>query len=505
MDFVLGNLSGASIAELGELQHLREEISISSLQNVVNAKDAKDANLKGKVNLQELALGWSDHTDNSELEREVLTQLEPRAFLEHLVIHYYGGTRFPDWIGHCSFSNIVSLHVSNCEHFLFLPPLGQLSSLKDLCLEGFVGIVTVGSEFYGTSCAVNPFASLEILRFSNMPEWKEWVLLAEGAFSHVQELYLKDCPKLLKALPNHLPSLRKLEIQDCGNLGGSLPRAPSINELELVNSDALRLESLHPGLRKLRVDGSNMPDYILALMLQNCTCLEELSISKCSSLKTLPHGYLPTTLKKLSIRIRPGLEFSTIALYTSLEMLSLVGSCHSLHSFPLASFLKLNTVYIFYCQDINSFTALDQANQDLSSLNSVHIFRCPNLLSFPQGGLSAPNLTWLWFYECNKLKSLPENMHSLLPSLEGLCIYNCPEIKSFPDGGLPTKLKFLRIDACDELIARRKHWGLNTLPSLLSFNMSSNAVIDSFPEENLLPSSLTSLSIYTSKSQISRP
>ncbi|WRX21248.1 Leucine-rich repeat - like 10 [Theobroma cacao] len=294
-NFVVGEQSGANINELGKLQDLREGISISKLQNIVGAKDAKDANLKGKVNLQELALGWSGHTDNSEHDRQVLSELEPHTFLEHLVIEYYGGTRFPDWVGQSSFSNILSLRLSNCEHCFFLPPLGQLPSLKDLSIEGFVAIVTVGTE-------------------------------------------------------------------------------------------------------------------------------------------SLPQGCLPATLKKLSIRSCPGLEFSTILLYTSLEMLSLVGSCHSLQSFPLGSFPKLNTVYIFYCQDIDSFTASDQTNQDLTSLKSMHIFRCPNLFSFPQGGLSAPNLTWLWFYECNNLKSLPENMHSLLPSLEGLCIYNCPEIKSFPEG-----------------------------------------------------------------------
>ncbi|XVE81348.1 hypothetical protein DITRI_Ditri15bG0056500 [Diplodiscus trichospermus] len=72
-DFVLGEHSGASITELGELQDLREIISISNLQNLVSPKDAKDANLKCKVNLQELVLGWSGHTDNSELERQVLS------------------------------------------------------------------------------------------------------------------------------------------------------------------------------------------------------------------------------------------------------------------------------------------------------------------------------------------------------------------------------------------------------------------------------------------------
>ncbi|XP_007034356.2 PREDICTED: putative disease resistance RPP13-like protein 1 [Theobroma cacao] len=495
-NFVVGEQSGANINELGKLQDLREGISISKLQNIVGAKDAKDANLKGKVNLQELALGWSGHTDNSEHDRQVLSELEPHTFLEHLVIEYYGGTRFPDWVGQSSFSNILSLRLSNCEHCFFLPPLGQLPSLKDLSIEGFVAIVTVGTEVFGSSPSVaKPFGSLEILRFTNMPEWIEWFSLSEGAFTHLHELYLKDCPKLIKALPNHLPSLTKLVIQDCGRLGGSLPRALSINELELVSSDVVQLEALPPGLRKLKIEGSDIPDYILALMLQNCTCLEELSLSKCSSLKSLPQGCLPATLKKLSIRSCPGLEFSTILLYTSLEMLSLVGSCHSLQSFPLGSFPKLNTVYIFYCQDIDSFTASDQTNQDLTSLKSMHIFRCPNLFSFPQGGLSAPNLTWLWFYECNNLKSLPENMHSLLPSLEGLCIYNCPEIKSFPEGGLPSKLKFLRIDACDELIARRMEWGLQRLPSLMSFNISTNADIESFPDETLLPSSLTSLSI----------
>ena len=123
---------------------------------------------------------------------------------------------------------------------------------------------------------------------------------------------------------------------------------------------------------------------------------------------------------------------------------------------------------------------------------------CPNLDSFPQGGLPTPNLKKLWIYDCEKLKSLPQGMHTLHTSLQYLNIYYCPEIDSFPEGGLPIDLSSLVIHNCDKLMACRKEWGLQMLPFLRTLSIEGNDQekrLESFPEEWLLPSTVTFLAI----------
>ncbi|XVE68887.1 hypothetical protein DITRI_Ditri09bG0105300 [Diplodiscus trichospermus] len=241
-DFVLGKQNGSSINELGKLKHLRGTLAISGLQNVVCARDAKDANLKGKMNLKKLQLKWSNSykiNDGTNDDIEVFEQMEPYTNLEDLVISFYGGKRFPEWVGHSSFSNVVSVELSNCKHCLFLPPLGQLSSLKSLLIKGLDEVVRVGDEFYGQDDASStPFGSLQILRFEDMIKWEEWSL-KEGAFYLLQKFHIENCPKLIESLPKNLPSLTKLMLLNCGNLEDYLPRIPSICQMEILGCDKL--------------------------------------------------------------------------------------------------------------------------------------------------------------------------------------------------------------------------------------------------------------------------
>jgi hypothetical protein len=104
--------------------------------------------LKNKVHLVKLELEWNGNIDNSEKDREVLEKLQPSKHMKDLSVCSYGGTRFPDWFGDSSLSNVVSLKLSNCENFVLLPPLGILSSLEKLWLTGLSGIVVVGSELW---------------------------------------------------------------------------------------------------------------------------------------------------------------------------------------------------------------------------------------------------------------------------------------------------------------------------------------------------------------------
>ncbi|XVF83207.1 hypothetical protein PTKIN_Ptkin16aG0115500 [Pterospermum kingtungense] len=535
-DFVVGKNNGSgNITELGKLKHLCGRLAISGLENVGGAKDAKDANLKDKKKLKELELVWTTNSviyDDKEQDSEVLEQLEPHANLECLVIKSYRGTTFPEGIGRLALSNVVSLELRGCKYCTCLPPLGQLSCLKSLSIEGFARVETVGDTFYRhCDASGKPFPSLESLSFVKMPKWKEWICSTD-AFGHLQELYITGCTKLTRSLPEHLPSLKILEIKECRKLGGFLPRAaPRICQLELLNCDALQLEPLPCGLRKFRIDNSNINDSIMGQMVQHCTLLEKLTIPWCSDLGSLS---LPVTLKqlrleKLSVEGGRGVpNCSKIPSYTSLESLEIAGGrCHPLESFPLELFPKLNRLHFRECHDLKSIGALQGRH---ACLNTLQIIRCHKFMSFRiEEGFSATNLTSLELSGCRNLKSFPEQMHSLFPCLEDLSIQDCPEIESFPKQGLPSKLKSLLIARSDKLIEGmiRRKWSLQTLSSLTEFTVDgaeqieSASVIESFadkprlsdfipslklappnpnqsilfPDEHLLPSSLTCLVI----------
>ncbi|MBA0624469.1 hypothetical protein Godav_009822, partial [Gossypium davidsonii] len=385
-------------------------------------RDAKAAKLKDKVNLEKLNL-WDEYDDidgGSKHDREVLEQLEPNTNLKHLVIGRYKGTRFPEWVGHFSFSNMVSLELRDCKFCISLPPLGQLSSLKSLSISGFSEVVIVGEEFYSNGQAsTKPFGSLEILVFENMAGWEEWLCRSDEVFSLLQELRIRDCPKLIKSIPKHLPSLKKLVIANCEKLECFLPRTPSICELELRKCNALQLEPLPCGLRNLRIAGSNMNDSILEQMLQHCTHLDKLTISGCSNIKSLPEGSVSITLQKLCIEQCKAFDFSNIFLCTSLESLAIGDTkCGQLESFPLGSFPMLKQVEISECEDLKFISAALEGSHHhhLTCLNSLEISECQNLISFQiEDGLAVTNLTQLTLFDCPSLKSLPEQMHSFHP------------------------------------------------------------------------------------------
>ncbi|KAF2322325.1 hypothetical protein GH714_011832 [Hevea brasiliensis] len=218
-----------TLKELGKLQHLRGELSIHNLQNVEDVHDAEEANLKVKRHLRRLKLRWEGDGDDSQRERNVLEKLEPHLNVEDLCIDGYNGTRLPDWLGDFSFSTLAILKLEECRYCSFLPPLGQLTSLKELWIIAFDRVQVVGLEFYGSSSTSNenPFRSLEILRFEDLAEWHEWIPCV-GAFPRLQKLYIFNCPILTKALPNHLLSLTTLQIERCHQLVVSFPAAPSM-------------------------------------------------------------------------------------------------------------------------------------------------------------------------------------------------------------------------------------------------------------------------------------
>ncbi|KAB2084075.1 hypothetical protein ES319_A05G310300v1 [Gossypium barbadense] len=461
-------LPNSLINELGKLKHLRRRLAISGLKNVACANDAKDANLKDKINLKGLEFIWGeDDIGDSRHDRE------PHTNLKHLVIQSYKGTRFLEWVGHSSFSCIVFLGLHDCKFCTSLPSLGQLLSLKSLSISGLSGVLIVGDEFYGyVQASTKPFGSLKMLSFKNIKEWEEWNCWSDEAFPLLQKLCIVNCPKLTKCLPKHLPRLKKLKIEDSEKLGGLLPTAPSILELDLKEVQCITVGAIGSSLPEVRV---------------------------------------PITLKRLRISWCEILDYSNIFLYTSLESLVIEHAtvrqkfamkCDPLESFPLGSFPMVKHVEISGCEDLKFIIAALEGchHQHLTCLNSLRITACQNLISFQiEDGLSVTNLTWLALCGCGSLKSLPEQMHSVFSSLEGLRIIGCPEIERVPKECLPSKLKDITISMSDKLIEsliRKREWSLHTLPSLTILEISYSEVeMASFPDEHLLPPSLETLRI----------
>ncbi|XP_050288530.1 putative disease resistance protein At3g14460 isoform X2 [Quercus robur] len=472
-----GEHSGSNIKELGELPHLSSSLCISNLENIYHTRDAKEVNLKDKKGLSELELKWGrDHENyDSEHKRDVLEQLCPHTNLKSLSIISYYGAEYPNWLGACSFSNMVSLKIVDCKYCSSLPPLGQLPALMELSIEGLDGVSCVDSKFYGdVSCTTNkPFKSLEKLTFKGMPEWKEWFVFEGegedegGVFPTLRELRIINCPKLTGNLPSLLPSFSVIEIEDCPQLVASLPSHSALHELALTNCDKVVLKELSPKLQSLAVGGCHT---------------------------SLPEGGLPSTLKTL--QINGVLQLPGRRYYPSVESLEVKRGPGSLWSLPLEFFPKLKSLEIRGSDNLESISASDKSLLDLSSLTKLIIFGCLNFVSFPSGGLCAPNLTQISISYCEKLKSLAEGMHAFLPSLLYLELWYCPELESFPVGGLPSNLQILEIDSCDKLFLRHMEWGLQSLHSLREIKIwYDGREVGSFLEDASFPPSLIRLTI----------
>lgn len=389
-DFFLGKKYGSLIGELGELNDLHGSLFIHGLEHIIDHTDSEKAKLKEKNYLDKLSLDWcgSGDTDDSQLEKKILASLQPHTNLKELVIHGYPGTEFPKWLGDNSFFNLVSLQLKGCKYCCKLPALGQLRSLKELRISRFDGLVSIDSEFFGNetrySAATKSFPALEILRFEHMAAWEKWSSPDADtgckAFCQLRELHIESCTKLTGDLPSNLPSLKLLIITDCNQLLCSLP----------ISLD-------------LRV----------------------LNIQNCENLEFPVHG--PQH-------------------YQFLTSMYLHDSFDSLKFLPLDLFPNLKSLDIRGCKNLQALTVSDSdvPPPNLSSLRSLSIKHCPKFASFTKGGIAAPKLTLLTINFCEKLKSLPEQMHVLMPSLKEVQIRHCPQMES-------SSVRPLRIRICDKL------------------------------------------------------
>ncbi|KAF7116191.1 hypothetical protein RHSIM_RhsimUnG0036600 [Rhododendron simsii] len=447
-NFIISQDEGSTINELENLIHLRGTLCISGLENVADAlKDASRANLKDKQGLDVLLMKWSNISNNSlngSVESNVLDMLRPHTNLKEFTIIGYHGLAFPTWMGNSLFCNLVSLKFKNCKNCISLPPLGQFPSLENLHIQGMKAIKNIGLEFYGLGCS-NPFPALQILTLEDMPEWQDWshfgVEERAQAFIRLAKLSIKRCPKLLGKLPENLPCLKKLEIEECPLLVFAWAPSPTvlIQVRNMLHFEAL----ISLSLTHVSIPDSCNPEVSNEAMLENAryshlSSLISITVENIQGLRCLPGWFLQGLM--------------------GLQELSIHG-CQQLTS------LWKNEVRWRY---------------RLPALRGLEIRKCPQLISFCEEDENEENeeglqqheelyylmmLEHLEIISCEKLENLPRGLHNL-KYLQDLIIFDCPCLISFPKEGLPTTLTTLRITDCVALQSVPELTMLNSLEML---------------------------------------
>ncbi|MED6106116.1 hypothetical protein PIB30_002009 [Stylosanthes scabra] len=260
-------------------------------------------------------------------------------------------------------------------------------------------------------------------------------------------------------LPNHLPSLQSLEIENCAQLSCSLPKAPSITELKIVDCNCIEV-----------LEGKHLVESAIeAIKQRQLSCLSCLSISDCSSHILFPVSAVPASLEKLNIWDCRKLEFQMDGHHHSLQELSIINSCDSLTAFSLLdAFPNLKHVRIKECEKMECIVV----SASLSCLRYLAIYDC--------GSLKSVSMPWM-----------------AAPQLENLILVGCPEMDFdfSPTGNPPCSLRSLEISYSSKLVScatlmNSQFQGLTHLTIKDEYES-----VKSFPKEGWLPASLESLTL----------
>ncbi|CAI9111187.1 OLC1v1011343C1 [Oldenlandia corymbosa var. corymbosa] len=513
---VVGEYGGLCLSELKNLTLLQGVVSIVELHNVASIQEAKEANLEQKTGLSEVQLIWSDSRGDSRdeiLEFTVLEKLQPHRNLQTLKVDYFGGMKFPTWIGDPLFLKLDSISLTNCAKCTSLPPLGQLPKLKHLRIGGMPGVKRIGDEFFMFNYPLErPFPCLETLRFECMPEWEEWFCgtgyqKLEFQFPHLHQLTMYKCQKLERVSSLSLPLLHGLDLQECNKgILNSFNHMTSLTYLKVesvTGLSCLSREFMQYAQKLEALEICNCEEMIVlwgnGLSTQSLTCLKRLVIADCTSIVSLGNvdQPLPTNLEVLEIFRCASLNSLPVELNTGippmLRRLEIQG-CNALNSLPNG----LSNLERLELRDCSSLRAWSAENFP-STFKKIVIKNVEHLDSVSEES-----------FEPNKVMSLEElhvsnweNVGTLLQCihrfslLAELYVSQCETLESFPEQGLPTpNLRILSIEYCPQLKSTPSQ--IHRISSLVSLEIRSCPKLETFPKGDL-PSSLTSLRIWDSR------
>ncbi|PWA70392.1 AMP-dependent synthetase/ligase [Artemisia annua] len=502
---IIGGENDFSIAQLKDFENLQGKIVFEGLEKVRNATEAREACLSQK-RLTELEVEWSDVSDasrNDTTENDVLDALKPyNECLKRLHVVYYPGLEFPKWVGDPSFRQLARVSLRGCRKCKSLPSLGQLESLKELSIQDMDGVKVLGSEFFGTGLA---FPSLQVLSFEGMQGWEVWStngtsttgVIKDAVFPCLKELHIIKCPNLVEISLKALPSLKDLEIRECGDgvLRSLVHAAPSVTKLDIKSISGLTNEvwrGVILGLTaveelivwecdEIRYLWESKEAEASSKVLVN---LSKLEVYRCKKFVSLgekdeeEYNYGSNLLTSLrSLLLLDCENFKHLSCPHNIETL-VIQYCKSLTSvsfFSRGGGQKLRSVTIQNCKKLlllkeqlgegGEKNRLLINSKSMPMLEYVGIFYHPNVASIFELGGNFIHLTTLTIQYCkSKGESLfPDLQLQSLTSLTTLSIRDCPSM-DVATGLWPPNLRDLTIGRLKKPISE---WGPQKFPSTL--------------------------------------
>ncbi|RDX65778.1 putative disease resistance protein, partial [Mucuna pruriens] len=275
-----------------------------------------------------------------------------------------------------------------------------------------------------------------------MKEWEEWNCIdVTDAFPRLRSLSIRRCTKFKGNLSKQLFHLKNLEFERNQSFVASNPMIPDLGS------------------------GDLRPDYHRSTLKR---LIIKYNTVEASLFGRIGHLIFDASLVSLHIYSSPKVNIPMDRCFDFLVEVEIKNSCDSLTTFPLNFFPKLSKLALRGC----------------------------NLLRMISQGHPHNHLKHLSIGHCTQFESLPKDMHVLLPSLTCLEISYCSEVE-FSGGGLPSNLEEMDLSFCSKLF--------DTMKGVLGANNSVKTLciggmdVESFPDEGLLPLSLTSLQIYFSE------
>ncbi|MQL95890.1 hypothetical protein Taro_028561 [Colocasia esculenta] len=309
----------AKLGELKDMNSIRGEFAIKGLHKLTDVNEAKKACLDKKRNISSLNLEWDHLAASSPIDDEVLESLKPSVKLASLKISGFKGPSYPSWLGDGSFSRLGTIKLQHCKKWIFLPPLGQLPSLKSLSISKARAVKYIGSEFFSGG-----FPQLEELTLREMYSWKSWRGVQEEECPKLKKLYIEDCRDLESLSLINLGAVEDISILKCRKLqcmpGHSLQLlhlqcAQTIKIKDICKVRCIEAAHLSPAAAMedephlyLEDVGQQEAEYILNMWSHIC----RLTVKRCSELTSLPLGN-QSALKYVEISDCPELQITSVS------------------------------------------------------------------------------------------------------------------------------------------------------------------------------------------------
>ncbi|XP_042511645.1 putative disease resistance protein RGA3 [Macadamia integrifolia] len=387
-------------------------------------------------------------------EDDVVEGLRSHPNLKQLSIENFGGDNLPRWMmSGCEFSitNLVLLNLEKCQRLEHVPPLGQLPSLKILCLKGTKRMKSLGSDFYHgdgsnstqASLTTTAFPSLEELSLQSLPSLEEW-MEPQGSFPSfpcLEWIFVEDCPKLV-TMPSRFPSLKILHIiRSNGILLRLVVEVLSLIELYIIEVSEVKFLPkgiLDNNIKELHIENCpNLEAIIMpseeSLLQVLPSSLEMLLVSQCPSLVSFPDLRGLHSIRNFCFPRNEKITRLPEGLHTlhTLELLSIGGFSSELESFPdLEPLQRLSSLRNLHIFGWSKLTSPPEQLQSLTQLESLGINKFHSVTTLPEWLENLSLLRILSLEECNNLMYLPkvEGMRCFT-ALRKLTIRNCSILK----------------------------------------------------------------------------